>query len=244
MSEPGSNNPPDMVEMSTATMHDLSAWMAENPVIQTMESAREAKLLLDRGKLCVADLTDEYKKKAAPFRREIEILGERYTPCGVAIKAVIEELSARLTDFTRAEERRRVEAANEARRLADEAERRARAAEAAEQEAIRSAGHGELGVDIASHVVSTEDAYRDAEVKARQAQLAERESKVRIGGGFKRATTLRNKETLILTNAIQAITSIGVTEEIREAILKSARTYRKLRGKLPDGVSVEITREV
>lgn len=241
---PLTNNPPAMTELASETMREISAWMAEAPVIETEEVARQAKLLLDRGKLCLADLRDEYKQRAAPFKAEIARLNDDYSPKGTALGAVLDELSARLTDFIREEERKRIEIANEARRVAREAEQRARATEAAEQAAIRSAGVGELGVDIAAHVVATEDTYRDAETKIRQAALAERETQVRIGGGFKRATTLRKKETLILVDAISAINEIGVTEDIREAILKSARTYRKLRGTLPKGVTLEITREV
>lgn len=244
MEQPLTNNPPDMAELASDTTRNISGWLSENPVIQSEESAREAKLLLDRGKLCIADLEDERKNKTRPLNEQVEEINNHYRPSRTALEAIVKEISRRLSSFIEAEEAKRREAAEAARRLADEAERVANEYATQEQEAIRSVNLGELGVDIAAYVVQTEDAYRAADSAAHKAAIVERESQVKIGGGFKRSASLKTKETLVLIDAIAAITEIGITEDIREAVLKSARTYRKLRGRLPAGVSSETRREV
>jgi hypothetical protein len=42
---------------------------------------------------------------------------------------------------------------------------------------------------------------------------------------------------LVLESYGKAIKAIGPNDKIRDAILAAARDYRKLRGKLPDGVT-------
>jgi len=41
---------------------------------------------------------------------------------------------------------------------------------------------------------------------------------------------------LVLIDLAAAVAEIGNTEKIQEAVLSSARDYRKLRGRLPKGV--------
>ena len=240
MSNIGDNNPPDMAATAIDVAKNISAWMSENPVIQTEDSARDAKVWLDRGKLCVKDLEDERDGKVRPLNEQVQGINAYYRHPRETLQKILQEISQRISSYIREEERKRVAAAAEARRIAEEAERRAREAEAAEQEALRSASAGELGLDIASHVVAADDAFHEAQVAARQAALAERESHVKIGGGLSRAVSLKQKETLILDNPIAAIKAIGMTDGIRNAILSAARAYRKLNNKLPSGISVKI----
>lgn len=244
MNEIGHNVPPDMTVTAAETAKDLSDWMSENPVIQSEEAAREAKVYLDRGKLCIADLEAERDAKVRPLNTRVAEIKRYYRSPKATLDRVIGELRGRLTLYVREEERKRTAAAAEARRIAEEAERTAREAEAAEQEALRSASVGELGVDVAAHVVAADDAFRDAQVTARQAAIAERESHVKIAGGFSRAVSLRKKETLIVVDPQKALAELGLTEDIREGILKSARTYRKLYNKLPHGINLEVTEEI
>lgn len=244
MSNIGDNRPPDMAATAVDVAKSISAWMAENPVIQTEDSARDAKVWLDRGKLCVKDLEDERDGKVRPLNEQVQGINAYYRHPREALQKILTEISQRISRYIREEERKRVAAAAEARRIAEEAERRAREAEAAEQEALRSASAGELGLDIASHVVAADDAFHEAQVKARQAALAERESHVKIGGGLSRAVSLKQKETLIVVDAVKAIKALGLTEDIKEAILRSARAYRKLKGKLPNGVESEMREEI
>ena len=64
MSVVGHNQPPDMTVSADETMKNLSNWMSEHPVIEDEDTAREAKVYIDRAKLCVKDLEDERDKKA------------------------------------------------------------------------------------------------------------------------------------------------------------------------------------
>lgn len=237
----GHNQPPGMIDTAAETAKDISAWMAEMPIIETEESARDAKLFLDRGKLCIKDLEDERDGKVRPLNEQVKAINETYKSPRDKLQTLILTLGNRLAFFLRAEEQRRLAAAKEAARIAEEAEQRAREAERLEQDAIASADSGELGVDIAAHVDAANSAFRDFEKADRQAARAEKETHVKIGGGFSRAVSLRPKETLIVRDPVVAITEIGLTEEIQEAIIKSARAYRKLRGRLPGGVNAEYT---
>lgn len=238
MAETGHNNPPGMIETSQETAKDISAWMAENPVIQSEDSAREAKVYLDRGKLCLKDMEDERDGKVRPLNEQVKEINETYkAPKGI-LSGVIHTLSERIGAYIRAEESKRIAAAVEAQRIADAAEQAAREAEAAEREAIGSASSGELGVDIAAHVVQADNAFREYEKASRQAAIAEKETHVKIGGGFSRAISLRKKETIVVADPHAALLELGPTEDIIEAIIKSARAFKKLRGRLPNGVGV------
>jgi len=238
------HNRPDMVSTAKETMQDISNWMSENPVIQDMETARSAKVFIDRGKLAIKDLEDERDGKVRPLNEKVAEINASYKAPKTALQAVLFELNTRTTRFIREEERKREEAAREAARIAQEAEWKAREAERLEREALESAKAGELGVDIGAHTVVADEAFREFEKAGRAAQIAERETHVKIAGGFSRAISLRQKETLIVVDASAALVELGLTEDIREAILKSARAYRKLRGKLPAGVTSEVREEL
>lgn len=237
----GHNNPPSMIETAGETTRDLSDWMAENPVIQSEESAREAKVFIDRGKLCLKDLDDERDGKVRPLNEKVKEINASYKPAKETLTTVVGHLGLRVAQFITAERIRREEVAQEATRVAAEAERRAREAEQRERENVESASSGELGVDLAASTQEANAAFRDFEVAARRAAIADKDTNVKIGGGFTRAISLKKKETLSVYDAQDAIRIMGATEEIKEAIIKSARAYRKLNGKLPDGVESEIS---
>lgn len=224
-------------------MRDISAWLSENVVI-TEESAKDAKTFLDRGKLCLKDLDDERDSKVRPLNERVKEINAGYRPAKDQLEAVLGSLSERLSDFLKEEKRKREEAAREALRIAQEAEHRAREAERLEQEAIGSASSGELGIDIAAHVVEADNAFREYGKADRALAIALKETKVKVSGGFSRAIGLRNKENLHVKNGIEALVVLGVTPDIEEAILKSARAYRKLNGKLPNGVEATYTEEI
>jgi hypothetical protein len=59
----------------------------------------------------------------------------------------------------------------------------------------------------------------------------------RIGNGSGKALGMRTEKTLVLESYSKAIKAIGPTPTIEEAILTAARAYRKLHGRLPEGVS-------
>lgn len=241
--EVGHNNPPSMIDMTGDTARDISDFMSENPVL-TGDTARYAKEYLDRGKLCLKDLEDERDGKVRPFNEQVKEINETYRSPRDVVSGVLQELSRRLTFFVKEEERKRIEAADEAARIAEEAKQKALEAERLEQDAFRSSDTGELGVDVAAHVAAASSAFREFEKADRAAAIAEKETKVKIAGGFSRAVSLRKKETLSVIDPIAAINEIGLTADIAEALIKSARAFKKLRGRFPEGISVEITEEL
>ncbi len=243
MTSVGHNNPPDMTVTAGETMRDISAWLAENPLI-TEDTAKDAKVFLDRGKLALKDLDDERDSKVRPLNEKVKEINNHYRPAKDTLTKVIDALSERISTFLTEEKRKREEAAREAARIAEEAERNAREAERLEQEAIGSASSGELGVDIAAHVAEADNAFREFEKADRALAIALKETKVKVGGGFSRAVGLKTKETLVLVNALLAIQEMGVSADVEEAVLKSARAYRKATGDLPEGVESKFTEEI
>ena len=233
----GHNNPPSQIETAKETMGALSDWMKECPSIDTEEAAREAKLLVDRGKLAIADLEAERDAKVRPLNEKVKEINAAYRPSREQLTTVVDALSRRLTDYLRQIEQERIEAAQRAREAAEAAEKAAHEAEGREQEALAAGDSGELGVDVAAAVTEADQAFAGYKKAEREAQRAEREAEnVRIGGGFRRSLSLREKETLVVVDGMKAILRIGITDGITEAIIKDARAYRKLHGHLPDGV--------
>jgi hypothetical protein len=245
MSGIGGNNPPDMTVTAGEVANDLSAWMAEHPIVANEAEAREAKVFIDRAKLGIKDLEDERTNRVRPLNEEVKKINGYYKGPKEILESCLSALEAKVRGFLAETERKRVVAAREAARIAEDAERVARDADAAVQDAIGSVDSGELGVDVKAAVVGAQRAYDEYGRAARAAALAERETKVKIGGGFTRALGLREKETLQVTDWYSAIVSMygedtggpNVSENLREAIIKDARGYRKLYDKLPDGIS-------
>lgn len=246
----GDNMPPGIIDFAHETMTALSDWMKNRPVIQTEDEAREAKLLLDRAKNCAGDLEAERDKLVRPLNERIDAINANYKAVhnkdskrpGL-LDRVVNELKARLSAFLQAEEDRRIAIAEAAQRERDEAERLAREAEAREREAIDNAAKGELGVDVTQVVVEADSRFADFKKADREAARAERDSHVKLGG-FGRAASLRNKETLVLVSYAKAIKAIGPNDKVREAILSAARDYRKEKGNLPEGVEAEFARAI
>ena len=243
MAEIGHNQPPSMMETCGETMRDISAWLSENVII-TEDTAKDAKVYLDRGKLALKDLDDERDSKVRPLNEQVKEINDYYRPSKSQLETVLANLGTRLGEFIKTEREKREAVAREAARIAMEAEKRAREAEKAEQESIESANSGELGIDIASHVSEADNAFRDFEKADRALAIALKETKVKVAGGFSRAIGLKKKETLILFDPVVAINSMGVSDDVREAILKSARAFRKATGKLPEGVGAAYTEEI
>lgn len=240
----GDNNPPGPIEMAESIMQTLSDWMKEHPVIQTEDDARAAKPLIDRAKAAMDELETERDSKVRPYNEEVAKINAEYKAVHNTdpkkpgtFNKIFNELKLRVSDYLRKEEQKRLAAAAEARRIQEEAERQAREAEKREREALENASAGEIGVDVAAVTKEADAAFETFERQSRFADRAERDTKVKLGGGFDSAVSLRSAETLRLDDPLKALVVIGVTDKIRDAILSAARDYRKLNGKLPDGVS-------
>lgn len=241
--EAGHNNPPDFTITAAEVTQELSAWLSESPVIENTDQAKEAKVFIDRGSLCVRDLEDERFSKVGPLNDQVKKINDYYKGPRELLKTVVEELKYRLTKFLAIEEAKRKAIAQAAREAAQDAERRAREAEQVEQERLGSADSGELGIDVAAHVVEADRAFADYEKAERQAAIAEKESHVKVTGGFSRALSLKSVETPLVEDAYKAIKAMGVTPYISEAIIKSARLYKKQHGAYPPGIGVKIERK-
>ncbi len=230
--------------MAESIMQMLSDWMKDHPVIQTEDDARAAKPLIDRAKAAMDELETERDGKVRPLNDKVAEINAEYKAVHNTdpkkpgtFNKVFNELKTRVADFLRREEQKRLAAAAEARRLQEEAERQAREAVTREREALDNATAGELDVDVAAVTKEADAAFETFERQSRFADRAERDTKVKIGGGFDSAVSLRTAETLHLDDPLKALVVIGVTDKIRDALLSAARDYRKLNGKLPDGVS-------
>ena len=240
----GSNNPPDMTVTAAETEKSVSDWMAENPVILTEEMAREAKVFLDRGKLCIDDLEAERGTKVKPLNEQVKAINDHYRPSRESLARVNAILTMRVGAFIKEEADRRQAIAAEAAAKAAELEKLAREAEEKERAALANADAGELGVDVSSVTKEADAVFAEYATANRAAQLAEKATNVKIGGGFTRAMGLRTKEELTVVDAAAAISDIGITEDIREAILKGARAYRRLHEELPSGVTSNVEKKL
>lgn len=245
----GDNKPPGPIEFARVTIAELGRWMADHPTIQTDADAREAKAWIDRTKAAVEAVEIERDAKVRPLNEQVAQINAEYkalhNPDGKKsgkwglFDRVFNELKARMQAYLQAEEDKRIAAAAAARRIADEAEQAARDAEAKEREAIENARVGEIGADVFALGAEADTAFKTYEHAAKAAEVAVIDTRFKVGGGFAKPVGLRNAKVLVLTDVTAAIGEIGLTEKIREAVLSSARDYRKLRGKWPKGVVEE-----
>jgi len=243
MTDVGHNQPPGQIEFSKETGDALSQWMANHPVIDSEEVAREAKLLLDRGSACSKDLAQERQERTGPLLKTVEEIRAEYREPQSTLDSIVTELQARINAFLIKLEEQRRAAAEKLRLEAEEAERLARSMEALEQAAKEDAKQGILDVDIAATTREADQAYsRFKEVSLAAARAGREAQHVAIGGGFRRAASLRKKETLVVADYEAAIKHMGLTDAIRDAILTEARAFRKAFDELPDGIISETTR--
>lgn len=245
MNDIGHNQPPDMSIMVGEVAQNLSDWMKDNPVIADESKAREAKIKIDVGKLAIADLEAERTAKVKPLNEQVKTINEGYRAPRELLRKVLDELERRVTDFLAKEEAKRIVAAEEARKAAEIAEQLARGAERSEQIALSNAAAGELDVSVMDAVAEADRSFTAYQKAERQAQIAEREAgNVRLGGGFTRALSLRSTEVLHVTDLMAAVGAMKESARITEAVIKAARSYKKVYGKYPPGIEVQIERKV
>jgi len=238
----GSNHPPGPIDYAQSVVDDINVFLSDHPTIQTENDAREAKPHLDRAKAAFEDVEKERDGLVRPLNERVSDINAKYK--GVhntdpkkpgAFDRIVIELKARVAAFMIKEEQRRQREAEIARLAQEEAERIAREAEAKEAEALENAKLGEI-VDVAEVTKQADEAFEEFERQSRFAARAEKDTKVKIGGGFDRTASLRTVETLHLDSYGLALKAIGPNDKIRDAILSAARDHRKLHGELPAGV--------
>jgi hypothetical protein len=234
----GGNQPPEMVATAAEVTQDLGHWLSENPVIEAEEQAREAKLFLDRGRNCIADIETERSGLVKPLNDRVTQINSRYRGPKELLQKVVDELRNRLDRYIRAEEERRIARAEQARLDAERAGVAARDAERIEQDALGNAATGVLDIDVSRLVSDANQAFEGYKKAERQAALAEKETHVKIGGGFRRALGLRDREVLTVPDPFKAIDHLWPNADIEAAIVKAARAYKKKHGKYPEGIWV------
>lgn len=240
----GHNHPPSSIELAEATLVEVSQFIAQEPVIINDDLARKAKLFRDRASLALQEMETDRDKQVRPLNEHVKEINLSFKVVSSPLTKALDLLSERMTIFAKVEEQRRLREAAEARRAAEEAERLAREAEQREREALENAEAGEVGVNVVGLSVQANQSFAEFERANRVAARAERDSRVRIGGGFGKVTTLRNVETLVVVDAEKALKAIGLTPDIEDAILKSSRLFRKLRDALPEGVVATYDRKI
>jgi len=243
MNDIGHNLPPGMIDTADEVSAAVREWLEDHPIFDSEESAREAKLQLDRAKRCVADMEAERERQVKPLNAQVKEINDSYKPAKTILGAIINEISRRITSYIAKEEAKRIKAAEEARRVAEAAERAAREAEAVEKQAIDDASVGVI-TDVVGATAEADEKFKEYQKASRRADVAEKDSRVKLGGGIGRALSLRDKEILVVVNAVSAVGVIGMTPDIEAAILKGARAYRYIHGELPDGIEYKIERSV
>lgn len=240
----GSNHPPGAVEAAAEFFQRLSAFLAEHPAVTSHDEAKTFKEWADRARMVSADLEDERDGKVRPLNEQVREINAEYRATSAPLARLVEDLKARLAAFIRAEEDRRRREAEEARRKAEEDARIAREKIAAEEEAKANAAVGEI-VDVGEAIAETDAAIFEAQRAERDALRAERSANnTRIGGGFGRAASLRTVETWTVTDAIGAILEMGTTPGVDAEIIKAAKAWKKLHGKVPAGITVQTERKL
>ena len=243
----GANNPPGPIEFARETMDEINKWMALHPVVLTEQDARDAKLLVDRAKTALEAVEAERDSKVRPLNDTVSAINAEYksyhNPDGKksgkwgSFDRIANELKDRFSTYLKSEEDKRIAAVREAERIAQAALDAAREAERKEREAIENARVGELGVNVAEVTKEADTAFKAFEQAARVADIAHVDTRFKVGGGYLKPVGLRTAKTLVVTDLKEAITEIGLTGKINEAVLSSARDYRKLYNRLPAGIN-------
>ena len=234
----GHNNPPSPIDQAREAIRPLAKFLADNPVIQDHDAAKEAKLFLDRVKATIGDLDAAKEIEAKPHHTAWKAALEKFKPATEYVAKLQTELKARLTTYIKAEEAKRAAEAEAARKAAEAAEAAAREAERLEQEALQNAAVGEVGVDVAEAIGAADEKFAEFQRASRFAAIAEKDTKVRVGGGFGKVASLRTKDVWTLDDPMAALSFLGCTEAIREAILTAARQHHRLTGGVPDGCTL------
>lgn len=239
----GGNGPPTESRIDTGrdTYRVVAAFLQNNPTIDE-DSAPAANEMLVAARSTVAALETGRADECDPLRKTWEAAREKWRPSIEAMIRIRDDVAARLGVFMRAEEDRRKAEAAEVKRVADALEVAAREAERIEAEARINASQGEF-VDVVEASEKADEAFADYKQAERVAHFAEKDSTVKLRSRFAdKATVLRTKKTLVITDVNKLLLAVGITERVEAALLTEARAYKASLGKWPDGVSEETER--
>lgn len=234
------NNPPASasIEMAETAAKALADFLSAHPVIDASNEAA-LKIVYDRANLAKRDLDDADDTETKPLYRKWQDALAKYKPCRAKLDSLLSDAGGRIQSYLRAkkaEADRVAEAARlEAARLVAEAD----AAIAAHDEAVEDSKVGVI-VDMNATLDEANRKVEEAQRALRSEARAERDTAVKLKGGFDRGIGLKApKKVLRLENFNDAISEIGLTSDITEAVFKAARAYKKLHGRLPKGIAEE-----
>jgi hypothetical protein len=261
----GNNNPPaDMppaAEQAAPIVGELNTFLSNHPVIANDGESRVAKEILDRIANAFKSIETERDGKVRPLNTQVTKINADYHKWhntndkkpGVW-NTLVREAWIRLDAYAKAEEKRRLAVLEAARAVKEEAERKAREAEAAEKQIIQDAADGVWGADLAGATEAADAEFRRFEQASRFVARAEKDTKVRIVGGSGNAVSIRERETLTVTDWRKAIEAIGINDdpdepfrlpkELADCICKVARDFRKAFGELPPGITATFDRRL
>jgi hypothetical protein len=252
----GNNPPPDepllpaSIIEAKATQRSISAYLADNPVVQTMDEANLAKIFIDDAKGALATMEKERDGIVRPHNESVAATNTTFKAVSVPLKKLLDIALSRVEAFRQAEIRRKEAEAKEARRIAEEAAHLARQAAEAEAQAKLEAEHG-VFTDVGAAVEDADAAFLALEQAQRALKSAEKATNVRIDNGDGRALSARAAEVLIITDAVKVVRALiefngdgRLHERIEHAIISAAREYRQTKGHLPAGVSSSTTRSL
>ena len=226
---------------------ELNTWLTTTPVIQTLAQAKLGADYIGRTRIALKLLDEERVGKVKPLNDQVDEINATYNKeTKNPLKLLFDQLCARVDTFRKAEETQRKAAADRIRLAAEEAARVAQEARARVTEVIDDAAQG-AETDIGSMIDDAEAVLHVAAKLQRQANVAERDSNVRIPSVMGRAVSARTYRELIVSDieaAVLAIRSMGLTEGLQDAICTEARKFKATWGELPEGVTENSERRI
>lgn len=245
----GNNPPPDLpasIIEAKVTTKSISAYLADNPVVQTLDEAKLAKIFIDDAKEALKTMETERDGIVRPHNESVAATNATFKTVATPLKKLLDIALSRVDAFRKAEERRRAAEAAEARRIAEEAAHAAREAFEREAQAKLEAEYG-VFTDVGAAGEDADAAFLALEQANRAAKKADLASKVRIDNGDGRALSARANEVLIVTDPLKAVVALidadsgRLPERVEHAIISSAREYRRFHGRLPLGIESSTT---
>jgi hypothetical protein len=233
----GDNEPPGPIDAGKEAMTELSAFLRENPVIQSPEDAKHGGAWVERTRIALADMETERKAQTEPINKKLSAINSAYKAVREPLESALKLLRARLTKYATDVEAARIAEANRLRAEAEAAEAAAREAERLEQNAEACAAVGECA-DVGAAIKQADDAFKQFGKADRQAAVAERNVPVKLGsvmGG--KALSMKTRRVLVVTDAAAAVVAMGLTDKIKTAIVQSAKDFEDAHGELPAGVT-------
>lgn len=238
------NHPPGPLDSGKEAMAELSAFLKDHPVIGSHAEAKQGGACVERTRIAINEIETTRDKQVRPLNVQVAKINADFKVVRDPLERGLKRLKQILTDFARAEENKRAAEAERLRLEADAAREVAFAAERAEQDSIARADVGEC-TDVGGAIAAADQAFNTFSRADRAAVVAERNTALRIGSVMgNRSIAMRSVEVLIVTDAAAAIKAMGLTDKIRDAILSSARDFRKAHGELPKGIASDYQRSL